>query len=81
VQLIAHSTAGNVTDMLVWTDDTPNSTWQPFATLISLPVSDNVNARFRDEFGNVSDTQSDTVYPVYTPVNPPINLFLPMIVR
>jgi hypothetical protein len=81
VQLLAQSSAGNITDMMVWTDTTPSNTWQPFASLIFLPVSDNVYARFRDEFGNVSDPSSDTTYPVKSPVSPPAQIFLPLITR
>jgi len=81
VQLIAQSNTGNITEMMVWTDANPTQTWQSFATLVMLPVSDNVYARFRDEYGNESDPQSDTVYPVYTPSTPLNDLFLPFIWR
>ena len=81
VQLIAQSSAGNITEMLVWTDTLPNTTWQPFESLVFLPVSDNIYARFRDEFGNVSEVYTDTLYPVYTPRNPPMEIFLPLILK
>jgi len=81
VQLIAQSSVGNVAEMLVWTDTLPNTTWQPFESLVSLPVSDNIYARFRDEFGNVSEVYMDTVYPIYTPRNPPIELYLPVLLK
>lgn len=81
VQLIAQSSAGNITEMLVWTDEITNPTWQPFFTLVEMPVSDHVYARFRDEFGNESDQASDTIYPINTPRNPLLNIFLPMILK
>jgi len=81
VQLIAQSNAGNVTEMLVWTDEITNPTWQPFSTLIELPVSDHVRARFRDELANESEQTSDTIYPTNTPRNPPLSIFLPIILR
>ncbi len=79
VQLIAESSAGNVTDMLLWTDTVPNSTWQPFTTVVSLPRSDIVYAKFRDEFGNLSDQYMDSLYPINSPRNPLITMFLPTI--
>jgi hypothetical protein len=81
VQLIAQSSAGNITEMLVWTDEITNPTWQPFSTLIELPVSDHVYAHFRDEFGNESGQTSDTIYPINTPPNPLFDIFLPIILK
>jgi hypothetical protein len=81
VQLIAQSTAGDIKEMLVWTDEMTNPSWQTFSTLIELPVSDHVYARFRDGFGNESGQAADTIFPADTPQNPPLNIFLPMILR
>jgi hypothetical protein len=71
VQLTATSSAGNVTDMLVWTDTITNTTWQPYTSYIWLPVSDWVYARFRDALGNVSEAYSDSIHPIYSPPDPP----------
>jgi hypothetical protein len=79
VQLIAQSNAGNITELLVWTDELTNPTWQPFSTVIELPVSDYVYARFRDEFGNESEQTSDSIYPINTPHNQLLNILLPLI--
>ena len=81
VQLIAQSSAGNITEMLVWTDEITNPSWQPSSTLIELPVSDHVYARFRDEFDNESGQTSDTIYPINTPPNTMLNIFLPLILK
>ena len=81
VQLVAQSSAGNVTEMLIWTDSMTNTTWQPFTSLVWLPVSDSVYARFRDEFDNVSEVQSDTIHPVASPPNRPFEVFLPLIIK
>ncbi len=81
VQLIAESSAGNITEMLVWTDEITNPVWQPFSTLLELPVSDHVYARFRDEFGNESEQTSDSLYPVYSPPPPLFSLNLPLLMR
>jgi len=81
VQMIAESSAGNVTEMLIWTDTVSNTAWQPFTSLVWLPVSDHVYARFRDEFSNVSESFSDTIYPVSSPANPVWEIYLPIVVR
>jgi hypothetical protein len=81
VQLVAQSSVGNITEMLVWTNELTNPVWQPFSTLIDLPVSDYVYARFRDEYGNESGENTDTIFPTYTPTDPPMNLFFPIIIR
>jgi hypothetical protein len=67
VQLIAQSSEGNVSDALVWTDTVSNTVWQPFRSLVELPVSDQVYARFRDEFGSTSGISSDTIHPIHSP--------------
>jgi hypothetical protein len=82
IQLTANSNEGNVTEMLVWSNSDPNTNWQPFVEFAWLPVSDFVYAQFRDEFGNVSEVESDTIYPVYSP--PTFDIiqdFLPFIVE
>ncbi len=81
VQLIADSEAGNVTEMLVWTDSMTETTWQPFATFVYLPVSDEIYARFRDEAENISATGADTLYPDGSPADAPFEVFLPLVFR
>ncbi len=81
VHLTAYSSAGNVTEMLIWTDTITNTIWQPYTPFVWLPVSDLVYARFRDEFGNESEIYSDTTDPVYTPTNPPWDISLPVILK
>ncbi len=70
VQLIAQSTASDISEMMIWTDANPDSTWQPFSSLVTLPVSDNVYARFRDKMGNESETTSDSIHPISSPPEP-----------
>lgn len=81
VQLIADSGAGNVTEMLVWTDSMTQTTWQSFSSFVYLPRSDEIYARFRDESENVSATKSDTLYPVASPVTAPSEVFLPLVAK
>jgi len=80
VHLAAQSSAGNVTEMQLWTDSTPSATWQPFTSFAMLPISDFVYARFRDEFDNVSDVYWDTIHPVGPPDAPEL-IFLPLILN
>lgn len=80
VEITATSSVGTVTDMLIWTDTTPNTTWQSITPFVWLPVSEYVYARFRDDLGNVSEVYSDTI----NPIGPPNALFgisLPLIKR
>jgi hypothetical protein len=67
VQLIAHSDLSNIAEMQVWTDAVSSTTWQPFQSLVWLPVSDIVYARFRDYLGRTSEVSWDTIYPTYGP--------------
>jgi catechol 2,3-dioxygenase-like lactoylglutathione lyase family enzyme len=85
VQLAAASSAGEVTQMKVWTDSNPTADWLPFETLTWLPwqPGDHVYAQFQDNMGNVSDEASDTIGPAYTPLptQPTYAVFLPMVSR
>lgn len=71
VQLTAESTKGKITHMQVWTDSKPATDWQPFNALASLPwqPNDQVYVRFRDQYGNISETYSDSVAPRQGPPN------------
>lgn len=84
-QLTAASSAGDVTDMKVWTDSNPTSEWQPFDTLAWLPwqPQDQVHALFRDEAGNISEESSDTISAPYTPLpaQPTFFSFLPIVCK
>jgi hypothetical protein len=82
VRLSATSTAGQVTHMQVWTDSRPASGWQTFDEYAWLPwqPGDRIYARFRDEFGNVSDDSSDTMHPESSPPAQ-LRTFLPVIMR
>jgi len=71
VKLEAKSDAGEIKEVLVWTDSNPDAEWQQMKEFISLPVSDSVYAQFRDEFGNLSEIYSDTIYPPQGPPDAP----------
>jgi hypothetical protein len=81
VELTAVSNVGNITEMQIWTDSRPNASWQPFDTLHWIPwePGDQVYARFRDEFDNVSAEFSDTLHPIFSPSLGNHLLFLPAI--
>jgi hypothetical protein len=80
VKVIANSSVGDVTDMLLWTDTAPNTEWQPYVNFTWLPLSKNVYAEFRDSLGNVSDTYSDSVTPGGPPEAPIIYLtYMPLV--
>lgn len=82
VRLVSQSSAGIVTDMLVWSDTISNTTWQAFAPYAWLPRSDLVHVRFRDSAGNVSDIYSDTTSPSAPPTeSEPVRIHLPVVVR
>lgn len=70
VQFISQSTKGNITQMMVWTDSNPSKKWQNYSSLLTLPVSDNVFAKYRDNLGNESQTYSDSIFPSNSPPNP-----------
>jgi len=71
VQFIAESTKGNITQMMVWTDNNPTKEWQKFSTLITLPISDNVYAKYRDDINNESQVYTDSIFPKYSPPSQP----------
>jgi hypothetical protein len=81
VQLLADSADEKVTEMLVWTDAMTETAWQPFATFVYLPVSDEIYARFRTGTGEVSETGSDTLYPENSPETAPFEVWLPVVIR
>ena len=83
VKLSATGTSGDVVEMQVWTDSNPASQWEPFNTLTWVPwepEDDRVYVRFRDEFGNVSDDYSTSIFPEF---GPPLirEIFLPIILK
>ncbi|MCA9964437.1 MAG: hypothetical protein KC423_09345 [Anaerolineales bacterium] len=84
VQLAASSTSSNITDMLIWSDSSPTPNWQPFKSHAWLPWNpgDQLHARFRDELGNISDTYTESLYPLTSPPTSPImRAYLPLIIR
>lgn len=82
VQLTATSTVTDVTEMQVWTDSNPTLIWQAYASFAWLPwmPGDNVYARFRDGFGNVSAAYSDSIRPPSGPP-PEFQIYLPIILK
>jgi hypothetical protein len=82
VKLSATSTAGQITEMQVWTDSRPASGWQTFDEYAWTPwqPDDHIYARFRDEYGNTSDDSSDSMFPESSPSEQSI-LFLPISVH
>jgi hypothetical protein len=85
VQVAASSSAGQVTEMQVWTDSHPSSGWSPFSefTWVMWEPGDSIHAVFRDEAGNVSNQADASLYPVVTePIAQQwLHLYLPAIVR
>lgn len=80
VELSATSSVGNVAEMLIWSDTLANTTWQAFSPLAWLPLSDSVYVRFRNQFGDVSETYSDTTIPAAPIAMPdPERVYLPLI--
>ena len=67
VQFVAKTQAGNITQMMVWTDTNPNKQWQKFSTFLNIPVSGNVYAQYRDNLGNESQIYTDTTDPKISP--------------
>lgn len=71
-QLQAVSLDGQVTEMMVWVENSVEKEWQPIKEFITLSMIDIGDAKvyvmFRDERGNVSPTYSDTINP---PIGPP----------
>jgi photosystem II stability/assembly factor-like uncharacterized protein len=78
LQLVADSSEGAVTEMLIWTDFMTQTVWRPMAEFINIPVSAEIYARFRDDKGNISGIGTDTLYPIAGPVNTPLEIFLPL---
>jgi hypothetical protein len=58
LELAATSSAGQVTDMQVWTGQQPGDVWQPFASYVSVPLAGTYYVRFRDDQGNTSSILS-----------------------
>jgi len=83
VVLVAQSAAGNITEMMVWSDAQPGGSWQPFAPLVTLPRGENVFARFRDDLGNESGPVSDSSFPTSSPAEPVTAppVYLPLVLR
>lgn len=82
VQLSAQSSGGNISDMLIWSDTISNTTWQPFAPYVWLPLSNFVYAQFRDDQGNISAILSDTPNPSAPPAGlNPHRVYLPLATR
>jgi hypothetical protein len=55
LDLDAQSSAGAVTEMLIWTDTLPSDTWQPFSRYVAVPRSERTYVQFRDAGGSTSD--------------------------
>lgn len=81
LQLDAESSAGSVTDMLIWTDDMTQASWQPYAPFAYLPTSEVFYVRFRDDQGNASGVTDDTLYPPNSPPFEPFEVFLPAVLN
>lgn len=75
------SASESATEMLIWTDETTQASWQPLAEFVYLPVGETIYARFRDGAGNMSDLDSDTRYPVSSPPIELHHIYLPVVVR
>jgi hypothetical protein len=80
LELSATSSAGTVTQMLIWTDSISNTTWQPYAQYVELPLCEEYFVQFRDDAGNVSVPISTPVDPVESP-SQRSSLYLPLILR
>ncbi len=81
VQLVADSGAGNVTEMLLWTDEMTETTWQPFSTFTVLPRGEEIYVRFRDEAENTSAEAAETSHPPASPETAPFETYLPLVLR
>jgi len=80
LELAAQSSAGTVTEMLIWTDSITNTTWQPFAQYVRLPLSEQFFVQFKDDAGNISAVISGTSDPVASP-SQWYPVFMPIISR
>ncbi len=82
LELAAQSTAGAITEMKVWTDQTANDVWQPFTSYVAIPLGNEYYAQFRDAAGNTS-----AIVKVGIPVAPASiqadlsSIYLPLIIK
>lgn len=82
ITMTVHLNPSNVaSEMLIWTDNVSNTTWQPFSEFVYLPVSEKVYVTFRDTSGNESEVSHDTLFPETSPSEYIPPLFLPLVVR
>jgi hypothetical protein len=79
LQLAAQSSAGEVTEMRVWTDQHSSEGWQSFASFVSVPLDTKYYVQYRDAAGNTSseisveipsapDTIQKNIQKVYLPL-------------
>lgn len=80
-ELAAFSPAGNVTDILVWTDSLSNTIWQPFAQYVEVPLSAQLFVQFRDELGSISEIYSSSSLPEESPGQGQDSLYLPLVTK
>lgn len=81
VQIQIESSTDQVVEMKVWTDSMPNSSWQEYYPLVTLPISDEIYVQLRTESGDTSETWSSTSYPSNFPDGPVLSVYLPLITR
>lgn len=79
LELSAQSSAGTVSEMLIWTDTLDNTSWQPFTSYVELPISDYVFVRFRDQQGNESENKISTLNPAVGPPSPRLETYVPVV--
>ena len=61
LELAAQSSAGAITEMLIWTDQHANDTWQPFSAYVDVPLDGAFSVKFRDASGNMSAPMTTSV--------------------
>lgn len=71
---------GSVIEMQVWTDSVGSSTWRPLSSFLTVPTSDFVFVRYRDELGNETMVYWDTIHPIGPPDAPRFS-YLPLTIR
>jgi len=81
VQLIAESNDGTVTEMLLWTDEMTETTWQPFSTFAVLPRGEEIYVRFQDDAENTSAEAAETSHPPASPETAPFEVYLPAVLK
>jgi hypothetical protein len=81
VQLIAESDDSYVTEMLLWTDEMTETTWQPFSTFAVLPRGEEIYVRFRDDAENTSAEAAETSHPPASPETAPFEVYLPAVLK